>query len=359
MRVLFISRATLFQVIGGDTVQMEQTAENLRKLGVHVDIRLADDPGIPYETYDLIHAFNIIRPADILHHISRSDLPLIVSPIYVEYGKAANTEYNPALKWLMNKIGPNRGEYLKWLGRVLLKHEKIQSFQYLYWGHRKSIHYILKKCRALLPNSESEYRRLKNDFPVSGAYRVVPNAVDTKLFHAHAGGERTQGVICAARFEPRKNQLNVIRALNNTEFEVTFVGEPAPNHQRYYDKCRAAAAPNIRFMGFVPQEQLAGLYRKNKVHVLASWFETTGLSSLEAAACGCNVVITAHGDTRDYFGVDGYYCDPADPGSILEKVRAAAKAPANEAFLRGIEQNFCWEQTAAETLKTYRDVLGL
>ena len=70
MKVLFISRATLFKDKGGDTVQLVNTADQLKELGVEVDIKLGDRR-IDYEQYDLIHFFNIIRPADILYHIER------------------------------------------------------------------------------------------------------------------------------------------------------------------------------------------------------------------------------------------------------------------------------------------------
>jgi glycosyltransferase involved in cell wall biosynthesis len=360
MKVLFISRASLYKVPGGDTIQMEQTAAHLQRLGVKVDIRLADDLNIDYAQYDLLHTFNIIRPSDILFHLQKSRLPLVVSPIYLEYGTASNEAYNPMLKWLMNRLGNHRGEYLKNVGRAVLKNEHIRSWKYYYWGQHKSIAYILDHCAMLLPNSENEFKRLKRDFPGAGDYSVVPNAVDLELFHFEetVQDRNSKKVLCAARFEPRKNQLNVIRALNHTDFEVTFVGAPAPNHHQYYQQCKAEAADNIRFIDFTTQDQLAALYREHKVHILASWFETTGLSSLEAAACGCNIVITDCGDTKDYFGTEAYYCAPDNLQSIANAVIAAAAAPYHKSLLQRIQQQYSWQHTAKETLIAYQRVLN-
>ena len=64
MRVVFITRATLYSVKGGDTLQVLQTARHLEELGIQVDIRLTNER-ISYDQYDLLHFFNIIRPADI------------------------------------------------------------------------------------------------------------------------------------------------------------------------------------------------------------------------------------------------------------------------------------------------------
>ena len=44
--------------------------------------------------------------------------------------------------------------------------------------------------------------------------------------------------------------------------------------------------------------------------------ETPGLSSLEAAAMGKNIVVTTKGDTYDYFEDYAFYCEPDDIESI-------------------------------------------
>src|SRR5690606_385009 len=111
-----------------------------------------------------------------------------------------------------------------------------------FWGHKKSVSYILKRCALLLPNSESEYKRLQRDFKNAGAYRIVPNAVDTALFNIDKITERKENsVLCVARFEPRKNQLNIIKALEGTPYTLTLAGNVAPNHYSYYEQCKAAA----------------------------------------------------------------------------------------------------------------------
>jgi len=65
MKVALIVRSTLFTTKGGDTVQVVQTAGHLRRYGVRADIRLANEP-IDYNSYHLLHFFNLTRPADIL-----------------------------------------------------------------------------------------------------------------------------------------------------------------------------------------------------------------------------------------------------------------------------------------------------
>ena len=84
MRVAIIARSTLHTVPGGDTVQAVQTARHLKDLGVTVDVKLSNE-AIDYSQYDLLHFFNIIRPADILYHSKKSGKPYVVSTISVSY----------------------------------------------------------------------------------------------------------------------------------------------------------------------------------------------------------------------------------------------------------------------------------
>ena len=65
---------------------------------------------------------------------------------------------------------------------------------------------------------------------------------------------------------------------------------------------------------------VVALYRSARVHVLPSWFETTGLVSLEAGLCRCDVREHNRGHAREYLGDFAWYCDPADPASICSAV---------------------------------------
>ena len=204
----------------------------------------------------------------------------------------------------------------------------------------------------LLPNSESEYRRLVADFGIDKNYRVVPNGVNLEEFQPVEDQQRDI-VLCVARIEGRKNQLNLIEALNGTGLSLYIVGRPADNQKDYYRKCRAAAGPNVRFTGYVSEEELKRLYHRCKVHALPSWFETTGLSSLEAAMMGSNVVVTDRGDVLDYFGDQAWYCDPADPASIRAAVVDAFSSPWRSELSKLICDKFNWAEAARATVQAY------
>ena len=360
MKIAFISRATLYSTPGGDTKQIDLTAHYLRAIGIQVDVFLTNQ-AVDYKKYDLLHFFNIIRPADIITHVVKSGKPFLLSTIFLDFGHIEKNTQGGS-RGILNKLFTEDAiEYIKVIGRRLKNGEPIMSPQYIKWGHRKSVKWVLERASILLPNSENEYRRLATKYNMERPYHVVPNGIDSQVAaRVSKHNERYKdAILCVARIELRKNQLNLIRALSNTKYKLIIHGKHSPNHEAYYQQCRAEAGQNVQFSEWLTEEELYEMYHSAKVHVLASYFETTGLSSLEASVMGCNIVITDRGDTRDYFEGDAWYCDPDSPASIKAAVDAAFNARYSEEFKKKILREYTWERAAAETLHAYKQVLSV
>jgi len=358
MKILFVSRATLFSNPGGDTIQITQTAKCLNKLRVEVEIKLTNEE-IQYSNYDLVHFFNIIRPADILKHSANLRKPYVVSTIFVDYSEFEMRNPGGIRRLMSRLVSADMMEYAKVAARAIRNYERIGSAYYIFRGHKNSIKKVISNAAMLLPNSESEYRRLKSRYEVEAAHVVVPNGIDASLFRIETPprARNLQQVLCVARIEPLKNQLNLIKAIRNTNFRLLVIGNASANHQEYFEECKSAASENVVFIDYLPQNELLKYYNESQVHVLPSWFETTGLSSLEAAACGCNVVITAKGDTKEYFSEFAYYCDPASPESILNAVKLASAKAVDLAFSQYVIEHYTWDIAANKTLAAYNQVL--
>lgn len=360
MRILMIARQTLYTSPGGDSVQVDSTAKYLRDLGVTVDIKLSNEK-IDYSDYQLIHFFNIIRPDDILPHISKTTLPFVVSTIFVDYSEYEKKNRQGLLKVITTICSADKLEYLKAIARYVKNGDKINSGYYILHGHKNSIKHIAKKAQMLLPNSHSEYNRFVKSYQYKASYRKVPYAVDKKIFRDNVvpNDEFKNHILCVGRIEGRKNQLNLIKALVNTEYELTIIGKPSPNHMAYFEECQKtiANANNVRIIEHLDHSELAAIYKAAKVHVLPSWFETTGLSSLEAIAMDCNIVVTKKGDTVEYFEDMAYYCEPDCIESIRNAVKDAYNNPVNLKLKERLLTEYIWERAAEETLEAYKMVL--
>jgi glycosyltransferase involved in cell wall biosynthesis len=334
-----------------------KTAEALQKLNVSIDIKLCNEKNIDYSNYALIHFFNI-RPADMMLHIKKSKLPYVVSTIYVDYAKPVAQKAEGIRDRVLNLFSSNAQEYVKTMAKLILRREKIMSYSYIWKLHRKSVRWTLKNAAELLPNSENEYKRLLAAYAVEKKYTVIPNAADIGIFKYKPEDIKLKDsaiVLCVARIEQRKNQLNLIKALNDTGFQLYLIGNPAPNHIGYYNECRRISKPNIHFIEAIDQKDLVQYYKKAKVHVLPSWFETTGLASLEALFCGCNIVLTKYGDTLDYFDTkDFIYCNPESVSSIRQAVEKAASMEINTNIIELAMKKYNWQKTAEKTLAVYK-----
>src|ERR1700761_7146740 len=158
MNVAIIGRSTFFTVPGGDTVQAVQTAKQLEFIGVNVDVKLTNEV-IDYSKYDLLHFFNVIRPADILYHSRKANKPYVISTILCDYSEFDQQHRTGAGK-LLSFLSADGIEYVKTIGRWLLGRDHLASVDYLWKGHKQSVKSILNNAAMILPNSQSEYERV-------------------------------------------------------------------------------------------------------------------------------------------------------------------------------------------------------
>jgi len=365
MRVLFLVRRDLVTRPGGDTTQILMTAEQLKVRGVSVT--LADHLPPSEGAFDVVHLFHLDRLWENLAHcvaIRSRGQPAVLSPIYWpahEFDRAGRTGFQGLLARL---AGSDSYQTLRLLQRHSLHaigRRDLSSLAGPWWSFRRAARYVLETVHVLLPNSQAELEQIEHHFGLRRAAVIVPNAVDPKCFSPQAAGQNAKrdGVLCVGRIEPRKNQLALIKALRNATVRLTLVGEPGRFVASYARRCRREAGPNVRFAGQQPASSLPAFYRAAKVHACVSWYETPGLASLEAAACGCAIVVTPGGCTREYFGTDAFYCQPDDPQSIRSAVLRALESEAPCELAGRVRRDFTWEIAADRTLEGYRLALEL
>ena len=356
LRVAMISRSTLQTVRGGDTIQVFKTAAELRRLGIHVDFFKANAT-IAYDQYDLLHFFNLIRPSDILFHVRKSRKPYVLSPIYLSYEAFDKHGRKGLSKAAFSTLGVHASEYFKTLYRFARRQDVLVSPEYLL-GHRRAMKIIVGGARLVLANSKSEFMRLKTSLQVDMKFHYVPNGIDEEVFSQIPMVPRQKDkIISVAQIYGRKNQHRLIAACVELGLHLTLIGKTPPNHKQYLDYCKSIAQEKVRFLDFMPQKNLLKEYASSQVHALPSWFETTGLSSLEAGSMGCNLVVGKGGDTRDYFDGHAEFCEAQDLESIKQALKNAVSKPIDNSFRNHILENYTWKKAAKETLVAYKKAL--
>ncbi len=281
--------AVAFQAPGGGENQLVQTARHLESLDVPV--RLFSPWIDRLESARLLHLFGMSREGLELARLAQTrGVPVVLSPI---------CWYEPrALAALETHLARKAVGLAAWCLRRLT--HRIPS-----WRRE-----LLHLADAILPNSRAEADQLARLFGVARErLHVVPNGVLPAFGTASPEPFRERWgqdpfVLSVGRIEPRKNTLGLVQAIRRLELPLVVIGEAAPGHRGYAQKCRQAGEGLVAWLGRLDHHDpvLASAYSAARVFALPSWFETPGLAALEAALAGCSVVITPYGSTRDYFG---------------------------------------------------------
>lgn len=366
MKVLFQTRTNLYSAPGGDLIQILKTKEFLEKLGVIVHISLEFEPDL--SSYDIVHLFNLMDPQDIYlqcMNAKKQNKKVVLSTIYGLYTEYERKARGGFAQKVANILSPYQIGYLK----ILLRHYHEKRFHsgaknMLFKGYYRLMKEITKNTDVFLPNSVSEMNRVAKEFKLKNyQFNAVPNAIDKNVFNYLKNTEDNKFkkykdcIVCAARIEGRKSTLNLVRAVKQTNHTLVLVGNTSKNQTEYVNQVKAELSDKVIFLGAISHEELKELLEVAKVHALISWMETPGLSSLEAAVMGCNIVITKKGDTEEYFEDYAFYCEPDDIESIKNAIEKAYNSKVNPRLKEKILHNYTWEQAAEITLDGYKKAL--
>lgn len=371
MKVLMQIRANAFTCPGGDTIQLQKTREALTAMGYDVDLSLDLRPDL--SQYDVVHLFNITRVQETYIQIQnavKQKKHIVLSTIYWPNTEFEKLSGGTGLRGLLGKIfSIDQTESIKAFAKYLLMGNHDEGTKYLIThSYQKMQRYILENTEVFLPNAYEEMMQIKKHLKFSAddaRIVVVPNAIDitavkTAEQRAAKYEKYKDWLVCVGRIDARKNQLKLLEALQNSDYNLLLIGKCSPGQKGYFKKVmkEIKGNPHIKYIEQLPNEELYQLYRVCKVSVLPSWFETPGLVSLEAASMGCNIVISDKGTTKDYFGKYAYYCNVMDAKSIRKQIDAAYNTPFDEALREKILKNYTWDMAAAATARGYEIACG-
>lgn len=351
MRVL-VWTPTAQEIPGGHRVQLDNTTHALRAAGV--EVQRSSDEIPPMEGIDLVHGYGLSTSQ--VRHLRLRGVPVCLSTIYCSRRWSLGLDQRVGGEFqLARRI--RLAATLAVAGMRLRHADKAEALIERTTAARMA----LESADMLLPNSPLEEETLRRELGVTTPAEVVPNGVSAAIFGQELPNhvERDDDVVLyVGRFEPHKNQLGLIRALRRRPYRLILVGPPHPHHPEYFQRCQREARADVEFIGDTTQDELVSLYRRARVHVLPSWYETTGLVSLEAAALGCNIVSTDRGYARSYLGDDAWYCDPGRRESIGSAVDDAMRSPTDPSLRERVLTDFTWQRAAEATIRGYERALS-
>lgn len=353
LRILFQNRPTSEAMPGGDTIVQQRLQEQLEALGHSVVFTTEMDISLSH--YDIVHSLNITLPQNLegfLNNALRQHTPFVVTTLQEDiprYYSKARESYYIMEKYIEQGQRPEVFETLRQIHPNSVPTRLPTSALAARYAHR------------LLACGLTEAQFLHDLFP-SASISVTPfgssiidSDVSKELFQQTYGVK--DFVLCVARLETRKNQLMLLKALENEDIPVVFVDGGFTYQPKYASLCKAMKRRGRSFFtGRLSNEMLVSAYRAARVHCLPSWYELPGLVTLEAARYGCATVASSWGCIKDYLGALCEYCEPDSPESIRDAVlRAYQEGP--KPGSQEHASTFTWEAAVKKVESIYNEVL--
>jgi glycosyltransferase involved in cell wall biosynthesis len=169
---------------------------------------------------------------------------------------------------------------------------------------------MLPAITLALNGSEDDSKRVRQRYGLSGDYLFYP-----------------------AQFWPHKNHLRLIQALHHLRegcgLTPTLVlggsHSGTLRHRTFVTAMQTARRlgvhKQVRYLGFIPDQDMSGLYREAVGLVMPTFFGPTNIPVLEAFALGCPVVTSDIRGIREQTNGAAILVNPRDPEAIADGLR--------------------------------------
>lgn len=343
MKICFIPPIISATVGGGINTQMHKTAEAMQSRGHEITF-FNQWEKYNWHEFDIVHIFRADSTnLSIAEWLNSNNIPFVVSPIFYSSHKASRIK-------LAIQITELTKHFLSGMTSDLLIKKDICNLSNL-----------------VLPNTTEEASLISKSMNISKIKtEVIPNGIDASfknatpdLFFNKFGIK--DFILSTGHFGyQRKNLKRLLLAMKNIDEKLVLIGSLFEDNYSKECKILIENSDNIIFLDTLKHDDplLASAYAAAKVFALPSLYETPGLSALEAAICGCNIVITPYGGTKEYFQEYAEYVDPLNVSSIEGCLQRSLKQAYNNNLSELIIDNFNWNIVAEKTIDAYRKVIS-
>lgn len=316
MKILFATYPMAHQIPGGGEVQITYYKKYLENIGYK--IKLFNSWKDNVKNFDIVHFFSCVGGSQhFCNYVKSQKIPLVISPNL----------------WITNK---NKNQY-----------------------NLNEIYNILSLADKIVCNSKIEIKQLKDAFNLSkNKFEFVYNGVDSSFFKKISPNIfkkryniKYDFILNVANIEKRKNQLSLLKACINLNQKLIIIGKI--RDKDYYNELVAIDKKKIlRVIKNISHSSkvLKSAYAACSHFVLPSILETPGLSSIEAAANGKNILITPEGSTREYYFDIVNYCALDLEKSLSEILKLPKYSPK----IRNLVKKYLWQRCIVRLDNVYK-----
>lgn len=311
-----------FHTPGGGEVQLMAYFKALNDLGIEVDLFSTWSPN--FLDYDIVHYFSCIAGSShFCNFVKKIGIPLVVS----------------SSLWVTDKT-----KHIYPVDEIRMQ---------------------LSIADRIITNSNEENITLSKTLNLSfDKFSVVYNGVDP-IFFESANPEifrsifniRDSFVLNVGNIEPRKNQLNLVKAMKSFPMtKLVLIGHIRDDG--YAEEVFRIGGEQVKYVEYLDHGSLPlrSAYAGCDVFCLPSILETPGLAALEASCSNINnIAITWEGCAKEYFGEGAAYLDP----NSVESISYAIYTANNNKFKqrKSLESVKSWKEVTGDLIDVYKRVI--
>jgi glycosyltransferase involved in cell wall biosynthesis len=244
-----------------------------------------------------------------------------------------------------------------------LEHPEWFNRTFAIW-YRLFLPILAKRVRVVFTPSQYVKRKIMKRFGIENVV-VTPNGVDASVFHPEAK-QTIQGlpkkyILFVGSLQPRKNLNLLLDAWQEIkcDFAKTWL-VIAGGSGNVFRHVKSRQEERVRFLDYVSDEDLPGLYARAECFVLPSFDEGFGLPALEAMACGTPVIVSDGGALSEVVGDAGWVFELSKQNDLKAKLKECLSQPDRRASLRekGLARakHFSWDKTAGLIWNTLHEI---
>lgn len=253
--------------------------------------------------------------------------------------------------------------------QVVMIHD-LTMFRFpLHLGKNLSLKYQEKtrlsaeKAQKIITISESTKKDLIKSVNIDpGKISVIYpglNKFPVVAFILPDGLKSQEYILAVGTIEPRKNLAGLFKAYAmlseklQDKYPLVLVGAVGWGTDNIFQEAEKIK-DKIKFLGYLPDNVLAKLYKEAKVFVYPSLFEGFGFPIIEAMQFGTPVITSNISSMPEAGGEAAIYIDPKDPKSIFGALQKVLEGKINIDKMNKLSKDqaakFSWEKSAREVL---------
>lgn len=315
--------------------------------------------GVERYTVEITHCLGararVIRPGSAVQGLAGHLWEQLFLPLYMSRG---------GLLWSPANSGPIQVEQ-----QVVTVHD-LSPLEHPEWFRPAFTRYyqmllprLVARARAVIvPSNYTKTRLLEIFSDMEHKVTVIPEGVNRSHFYPRQRveiermrvrwGLPEDFILVVGSLQPRKNISGLLEAwkladLNISSLGLVLVGTCGDQFPPQSDfKNRRG----VRFLGYVPEEDLPALYSAASGYVCASFEEGFGLTVLEAMACGAPVIASRSGGLPELLDQSGLLFNPQSLSDLAMCIERLVNEPELRVELatRGYERakGFTWRKSA-------------